>query len=363
MKYFLIAGERSGDLHGSNLIKSLRKLDPGGTFRGIGGEQMAEAGMKLYRHYGDMAFMGFIEVLQNLGKIRKNLRETEREIRKISPDVVILIDYGGFNMRLAAKLKARGQKVFYYISPKVWAWNQRRAWKLKRTVDKMFVILPFEKEFFRRFDWDVDYVGNPVLDAVRQHDFRSETGSKIDIALLPGSRKQELKFMLPLMKQLALAHPEWKFGLATVPNIGQDMYDDILRLDNVTAFDGHTYDLLQMSRAAVVTSGTATLETALIKVPQVVVYRANAISYAIGKRLVKVPYISLVNLIADKPLVKELIQGEMNLTNLEEEVNRLMQDDPYRREMIEGYDKIYHILDVGEASGNAAELIVGYLSK
>jgi len=361
MKYFLIAGERSGDLHGSNLIRSLKKKDRDAVFHGIGGEQMQGAGMDLFRHYADMAFMGFVEVLQNLGRIRKNLKETEKQIIAFSPDVVILIDYGGYNMRMAARLHKAGIKVFYYISPKVWAWNQGRARKLKRTVDRMFVILPFEKEFFHRVSWDVDYVGNPVLDAVKAHEFIQEPCEQFDVALLPGSRKQELKYMLPVMKELASRHPEWQFGLATVDNIEPEIYSDICALPNVSPFDGHTYDLLRSSTAAVVTSGTATLETALIGTPQVVIYRANSISYAIGKRLVKVPHISLVNLIADKPVVCELIQDEMNFSNLNDEVKRLMTDEKYREGKVEEYDRVYKILDVGEASKNAAELMVGYL--
>ena len=268
MKYFLIAGERSGDLHGSNLIRSLRKYDPEARFLGIGGEQMEDAGMTLFRHYREMAFMGFIEVVQNLGTIRKNLRDTRSAILRESPDVVIFIDYGGFNMKMASALQGSGLRLFYYISPKVWAWNQGRARKLKRSIDRMFVILPFEKEFFRKFDWEVDYVGNPVLDAVKDHEFISSAG--FDVALLPGSRKQELKYMLPVMKQVAQQHPGWSFGLATVDNIDQAFYEDILSLENVNAFQGHTYDLLKNSRSAIVTSGTATLETALIGTPQVV---------------------------------------------------------------------------------------------
>ncbi len=361
MRYFLIAGERSGDLHGSNLIRSILKLDTNASFFGIGGDQMENAGMEVFIHYREMAFMGIVEVLQNLRTIRKNLKLTENEILRLEPDVVILIDYGGFNMKLATRLQGKGIPIHYYISPKVWAWNQGRAWKLKRIVDRMFVILPFEKEFFKRFEWDVDYVGNPVLDAVKDHSFSTSGIEDLQVALLPGSRKQELKYMLPLMIQLAQAHPEWSFRLATVDNLDPGMYDEILSLENVQAFPGHTYDLLKQSRAAVVTSGTATLETALIKVPQVVIYRASPVTYAIGSRLVKTPFISLVNLIANKQVVIELLQDAMNLKNLDSELSRLMNDDAYRRTMISAYDSIHETLDVGRASDNAARLIYGYL--
>jgi lipid-A-disaccharide synthase len=225
----------------------------------------------------------------------------------------------------------------------------------------MLVILPFEKDFFRRFDWNVEYVGNPVLDAVKDHVYNTDQSSTSQVALLPGSRKQELKYMLPLMEELARAHPEWSFGLATVDNLDSRLYEDILNLENVSAYKGHTYDLLKQSKAAVVTSGTATLETALIKIPQVVIYRASPITYAIGSRLVKTPYISLVNLIANKEVVIELLQDEMNLKNLDSELVRLMDDDEYRNDMISEYDAIFNTLDVGRASDNAARLIFQYL--
>jgi lipid-A-disaccharide synthase len=368
MRYYLIAGERSGDLHGSNLIKALKKHDVDATFRGFGGDYMKDAGMELSVHYSSMAFMGVLAVLANLRTISKRLEFCKNDIGSFRPDVVILIDYAGFNMRIAKFAKEKGLKVFYYISPKVWAWNVKRAWKLKASVDRMFCILPFEKEFFRGFDWEVDYVGNPVLDAVKNYQPNKQfqeahsflDGRKI-VALLPGSRKIELERMMPVIVEVVKRNPNYQFVVAAVATLPSYLYEPIRQLSNVEFVYEKTYDLLSVASAAIVTSGTATLETGLFRVPQVVIYRAAAIEYFIGIRLVKVKFISLVNLIADREIIKEYLQHTMTVDNVDGELKRLLEDKPYREKMLTDYQEVYSILDKGSASDNAARLMVGYL--
>ncbi len=365
MKYYLIAGERSGDLHGGNLVKALKKNDPQAIFKGFGGNKMGDEGVELTLHYKNLAFMGFFEVLKNLFKISQYLKLCKKDIIDFKPDVVILIDYGGFNLKIASFLKKHKLKAYYYISPKVWAWNQNRAWKIKRLIDRMFVILPFEREFYKKFDWSVDYVGNPVLDAIRSH--RTEkievrNGKKEIVAILPGSRKQEVENVITLMPEIIQAYPQIHFVIAAVDNLDNDIYKIAENYENVELIYGKTYDLLAQSKAPIVTSGTATLETALLKIPQVVIYKTSSISYHIGKRLIRVGYISLVNLIANKPVVKELIQNDLNIDNLKMELSLLISDEDYRSRIIEDYDNIYSTLDVGSASENTAHLITKYLS-
>lgn len=368
MRYYIVAGERSGDLHGSNLVKALKARDPQAQFRGFGGEYMQQAGVDLAVHYGEMAFMGLAELITNANKIKKYIRLCKEDILAYKPDVIILIDYGGFNLAIARFGKKNGIRIFYYIPPKYWAWYQRRALWLKPHVDRLFVILPFEKEFFKRFKWDADYVGNPVLDAVKAHvlDSQAKTESKLQangpfIALLPGSRKQELKRIIPLMAKVVKRFPNHQFAVAAVNNLDQTWYQDLKNFQNVRLNFEDTYNLLQHSTAAIVTSGTATLETALFKVPQIVVYKANSISYWLAKGLINVEFISLVNLIAGREVVKEMIQSEANPENLSQELKRLLEDDVYRAKMLDGYDQIIKILDTGSASENAARLMVGYL--
>ena len=369
MKYYLIAGEKSGDLHGSNLIKALAKLDIQAQFRGFGGDEMQKSGLDLQVHYQQMAFMGIVKVLLNLRKISQWLKFCKADIQSFKPDVVILIDYGGFNMRVAKFAKQNGLKVFYYISPKVWAWNVSRAWKLKATVDRMFCILPFEKDFFRKFDWDVDYVGNPVLDAVKAFkpnpNFLKTNNLKADeklVAVLPGSRKIELQRLGPLLADVVKQFPQYKFVVAAIRELPENLYTPFQGLPNVAFVYDATYDLLTHAHAALVTSGTATLETGLLRVPQVVVYKASALEYAIGSRLVKVDYISLVNLVANKPVLKEFIQHNANLQNVTAEMKRLLMDDQYRQSMFQNYNTVYAILDIGSASETAAQKMWGYLN-
>jgi lipid-A-disaccharide synthase len=368
MKYFIIAGERSGDLHAGNLVTSLKKLDKDPVLEGFGGEYMASAGVNILVHYKDMAVMGFWEVVMNLRKIGRYIDQCKQQILRFKPDVVILVDYGGFNKRIAAWARKNSIPVFYYISPKVWAWNQKRALKLKATVDRMFVIMPFEKHFYRRFGWEVDYVGNPVLDAVKAHipdpDFRARhqlTADRPVVALLPGSRKQELVHIAPIMSDVCRRFPEVRFVVATVSNIDPALYQ-LFTGTNITFVNEDTYNLLMHSRVAVVTSGTATLETALFRVPQVVVYRTSPVSYIIAKSLIQVPYISLVNLIAGKEVVRELIQNDFTAANIALQVATLLEG-PARDAVLKEYDTIYNTLNIGSASENAALKMWQYLTK
>ena len=337
MRYYIIAGERSGDLHGSNLVKELIKRDTKATFRGFGGEEMQGAGVNLFVHYSNLAFMGFQAVI-NFSKIAGYITNCKADILQFNPDVVILIDYGGFNRRIAKFGKESGIKVFYYISPKVWAWRQDRAWSLKATVDKMFVILPFEKEFYKKYDFEVDYVGNPVLDAIKSFkpdtNFLSKNNIAIEkkiVALLPGSRTLELKRIVPLMAEVVKQNPMYQFVVAAVDNLPPVLYDPLRKLKDVKFVYNDTYNLLANASSAIVTSGTATLETALLKVPQIVVYKAGALEFLIVKMIIKVKFISLVNLIADREVVQEFIQSEANPPNLQNELRNLLEDFSYRK--------------------------------
>ncbi|MCU0420839.1 MAG: lipid-A-disaccharide synthase [Cyclobacteriaceae bacterium] len=366
MRYYVIAGERSGDLHASNLVRALLRLHPASRFRGFGGDEMRRAGVELVMHYDQLAFMGFEAVL-NFYKIARYLAACKRDILAHAPDALILVDYGGFNRQIADFGKKNSIPVFYYIPPKVWAWRQSRAWQLKRTVSRMFVILPFEKEFFRKYGMEVDYVGNPVLDAIRAFEpnaaFRIESripDGKPVVALLPGSRKMELQRMVPLMAQVAHGRPDAQFVVAAVRNLPMALYGSLQGMPNVTFVYETTYDLLTHADAAIVTSGTATLETALFNVPQVVVYKAGWLEYAIAKRVVKVSFISLVNLIAGKQVVRELIQDHATADGIQQELAELLKDGNYRSEMLLAYGHLHQTLNVGSASENTARLIEAY---
>ncbi len=367
MKYYIIAGERSGDLHGSNLVKAISRLDSKSEFRGFGGDEMNKAGVQLIKHYDQLAFMGF-EAVINFYKIARYMRECKADILAYQPDVLILIDYGGFNRRMATFGRKSGIKVFYYIPPKVWAWRQNRAWQLKKDVDRLFVILPFEKEFFKRYGINSDYVGNPVLDSIKAFvpNDKFVQANNLDpkrkiVALLPGSRRMELQRIVPLMADLAVSNPLLHFGVAAVQNLPSELYKPLKDLQNVTLVFEATYDLLSHASAAIVTSGTATLETALFKVPQVVVYKAGNLEYAVASKVVKVDYISLVNLIAGKEVVKELIQQEATVEALRGELLLLTEAGEYRNNMLGEYDKLYRTLDIGSASENTANLMLKYL--
>jgi lipid-A-disaccharide synthase len=370
MRYYLIAGERSGDQHGGNLIKALRLEDPDAVFRGFGGGSMREAGADLAVHYDQLAFMGFITLIANYGTIRRMLKFCKEDILQFNPDVVILIDYGGFNRRIAKFTKPRGIRTFYYIPPKVWAWYQSRAKELKANVDRMFVILPFEKEFYRKYDFQVDYVGNPVLDSIKSFQpdmaFAKKQGlmaNKPIVALLPGSRKMELLRMVPLLAQVVKGYPHIQFVVAAVDGIDDSLYSELQALASVKIVHGDTYNLLNLSRAAIVTSGTATLETGLLRVPQVCIYRAGWLEMKIAKAVVQVEFISLINLIAGKEVIRELIQEDANVKDISAELEKLIGDERYRGRMRIEYEKIYQLLDTGSASANAAKLMIGYLNE
>jgi lipid-A-disaccharide synthase len=303
-------------------------------------------------------------VIANLSKISALIRQCKADILEFKPDVIVLIDYAGFNMRIAKFAKQNNLRVFYYISPKVWAWNTKRAWKLKAVVDRMFCILPFEKDFYKKFDWDVDYVGNPVLDAIRNFTpdptFAERTGletKKKIIALLPGSRKLELRRMIPVMAEVAKRNRDYQFVVAAVKTLPSKLYEPLMRIPGVKMIFDSTYDLLSYADAAIVTSGTATLETGLFRVPQAVIYKAGVIEEKLLRALIKVNYISLVNLVADAPVVKEFIQYEMTWQNLDAELGMMLRNSDYRKRMLAGYDRIYKILDTGSASENAARLM------
>jgi lipid-A-disaccharide synthase len=333
MRYYLVAGERSGDLHASNLMKAILKKDSDADFRYFGGDYMQAVGGTLMLHYRELAFMGFWEVLKNLRTINRFIKLCKEEIDNYQPNAIILVDYAGFNLKIAKYARRKGYTVFYYISPKVWAWNQKRALKIKARVNYMFAILPFEVEFYKKFDWHkVSYVGNPVVEAISQHrvnenfknDYQIDPTIK-NIAILPGSRRQELQHILPVLKTVIAENQEYHFSIAAVKTLPTRAYNEVAALDNTTLIFDDTYNLLAHADAAIVTSGTATLETALWQVPQIVVYRSSWLSYRIAKALVRVKYISLVNLIMGREVVKELLQNDCSASNITATLNELLQ--------------------------------------
>jgi lipid-A-disaccharide synthase len=369
MKYYLVAGEASGDLHGANLMKALKELDDKAEFRFFGGDLMQAEGGTLVKHYADMAFMGFVEVLINLNTILKNLSLCKKDIVAYQPDVLILIDFPGFNLKIAEFAKAQGLLVYYYISPKVWAWNQKRVLKIKRIVDHLFCILPFEVDFYKGWGMDIDYVGNPLLDAVDAFkpdpeflDKHNLTDKKI-VALLPGSRKQEISRLLPDMISITEEFPNYQFVIAGAPSFNAGYYQQYLQGKSIRVIFNATYDLLNIAEAAVVASGTANLETALFNVPQVVVYKGNAITIGIARMLIKIKFISLVNLIMDSEVVKELIQQDCNPTQITAELHRLLNNKTYRQKMLSDYDMLDEKMGKPGASAKTATLIVKYASK
>jgi lipid-A-disaccharide synthase len=375
MRYYIIAGEASGDLHGSNLIRELRKLDAAATIRCWGGEKMEAAGATLVKHYRELAFMGFAEVIKNLRTIFKNIDFCKKDILANKPEVLILIDYPGFNLRIAQWAKQQDIKVIYYISPQVWAWKENRVKTIKQCVDKMLVILPFEKEFYKKWNYEVEYVGHPLVEVIES--FQSSLYSlRLNapiannqqpttniIALLPGSRQQEILKKLPIMLQVAQHFPTYEFVVAKAPGLEESFYTELLApYKNVSSVINKTYELLSHSKAALVTSGTATLETALFGVPEVVCYKGSSVSYQIAKWLVKIKYICLVNLIMDKEVVKELIQHELTAENLTQELNRLLTDTTKQQQLQKDYADLKSLLSKGgNASSNAAKSIYNFM--
>lgn len=375
MKYYIIAGEASGDLHGSNLIKEIKKQDSAAVIRCWGGDKMQAAGGELVKHYRDLAFMGFAEVLMNLGTILRNLRFCKEDILQFRPDALILVDYPGFNLRIAKWAKQqplfanKTSKIIYYISPQVWAWKEGRVKMMKECIDKMLVILPFEKQYYKnKWDWEVEYVGHPLVEEIENHKAQSaenKLSEKPIVALLPGSRKQEIKIKLPVMLEVSKSFPDYQFVVAKAPGVEESFYDEMLKpFSNVSYVAGKTYELLRTAKAALVTSGTATLETALFGVPEAVCYKGSWLSYQVGKRVVKVKYISLVNLIMDKLVVKEFIQDDMNAQNLSKELNELLHNSERLDQLKKDYASLKEILsEKGNASAKAAASIVQFLSK
>lgn len=365
MRFYIIAGEASGDLHASNLMKTLKANEPTCEFRFWGGDLMKTQSPNLVKHYKELAFMGFTEVLMNLRTIKKNLKFCKEDLLNYQPDALILVDYPGFNLRIAEFAKKQGIKVFYYISPKVWAWNQKRALKIKENVDELYTIFPFETEFFKKFDMKVNYVGNPLFDAIDKLEFSEEekqnfkTNNNLNekpiIAILPGSRKQEITRILPEMLSVVDQFPNYQFVIAGAPSLPQSFYQSFNQADLPILFD-ITYDLLKASEAALVTSGTATLETAFFKVPQVVCYKAGGITYQIAKNLIKVKYISLVNLVLDKPCVTELIQNKLNTKQIVQELKAILSDK--RLQVLKDYEELHHILGGKGASDKTAKLML-----
>ena len=373
MKYYIIAGEASGDIHAANLMKAIKAIDSEAQFRIWGGDLMVAAGGELVKHYRDLAFMGFWEVLKNIRTILSNFKLCKTDILQFAPDVLILVDYPGFNLRMAKWAKKKRLKIFYYISPQIWAWHSSRVHQIKKLIDRMFVILPFEKAFYKQYNYNVDFVGHPLLDHIQQikptKNFRKDhdLDDRPIIALLPGSRKQEIRRMLPPMLQMLQHFEHCQFAIAMAPSQTKQFYTELI---NEAGFDQdnqlrlipqQTYSLLQHAKAALVTSGTATLETALFRVPQVVCYTGNPLSYRIARHLVNVEYISLVNLILDRPLLTELIQEEFQEQKLKATLNKLL-DNEYAQTILDGYDELKVKLGTKGASERAANLMFSYLT-
>ncbi|MBL7772448.1 MAG: lipid-A-disaccharide synthase [Chitinophagaceae bacterium] len=358
MRYFFLVGEASGDLHASSVVSQLKLQDSNAVLQGWGGDKMQQQGVQILKHIRELAFMGFVEVLANLGTILRNFSVVKKQILAFQPDVLVLVDYPGFNLRMAKWAKRHGIKVAYYISPTVWAWKENRAKIIRDCVDEMICILPFEKTFYKeRWQLDVHYVGHPTAEIVRNERQKPlAQHPKKTIALLPGSRKQEIKKMLPVMLEAIQAFPDWEVVIAQAPNLEKDVYTPFLQQRSFALKQHATYDILRSSHLALVTSGTATLETALFKVPQVVCYIANPISYMIARLLVKVKYISLVNLILNREAVTELIQHKLTVTALREEIRTL--DSGLRREtMLSDYESLENMLHEGVVAANVASII------
>ncbi len=373
MKYFIIAGEQSGDLHGSNLVRGLIDSDPAADIACWGGDLMESAGAKLLMHYSKTAFMGFISVLKNLGAISHNLELCKKNITEFNPDVIIFIDYPGFNLRIAEYAKKAGYKTFYYISPKFWAWNEGRVEKVKKYIDRMFIILPFETNFYRVHGIEVEYMGNPLVDEITRR--TSMFGSKDEIrkslgldenpviALLAGSRRHEIEYVLPVMLKIMELFPEYRFVLAGVKNISDDIYLKIIGNNDVTLVKEKTYEILHIAEAALVTSGTATLEAALHGTPQVVCYKGDFLSMIIGWMVIKVKHISLVNLIMNAEVVKELVQYDLTEENVVRELRAVLPGGERRDKMLNDYNELKKILGPSGASGRIAAEMVRELKK
>ncbi len=374
-KIYIIAGEASGDLHGSNLLKEFIQQNNECNsplnlqFRYWGGDKMEEAiGQKPIKHFKELAFMGFVEVLANIRTILGNIAFCKKDIEAFQPDALLLIDYPGFNLRIAEWAKLKGIKIYYYISPTVWAWKESRVYKIKKAVDHMFVILPFEKPFYDKYNYHVDYVGHPLLDAIDQYRFiqkdrvqfihENKLNQAPIIAILPGSRKQEIRKKLPVMLEAVKDLTNYQIIVAGAPSLDHSFYQEFIKSNSVKIVHGKTYDLLSASEAAIVTSGTATLETALLDIPEVVCYKTSKISYSIAKRLVKIKFISLVNLIMDKEVVRELIQDDCTSETIKTELSYILEGGKNRNRILNEYQEMKKILGEGGASKKVAQLML-----
>lgn len=373
MKYYIISGEASGDLHGANLMKGLKSVDSHAEFRFWGGDLMAAQATGLVRHYNETNFMGFVEVLANLSKVKSNLEFCKHDLQQWDADVLVLIDYPGFNLRMARFAKSKGMLVYYYISPKIWAWKESRIKKIKAYVDRMFVIFPFEVEYFKKHDYPVIFAGNPTIDAIdevqnQKDDFasfvwRNNLDNKPIVALMPGSRKQEVDRHMEIMLRVHNHFPDYQFVIAAAPSLPPSYYEKFTRYEKVHMIYGNSYEVLKYAEAALVTSGTATLETALFRVPQVVCYKTSPLSYLIARAFVKIRWISLVNLIMNREVVRELIQGNMSEANLVSELNELLNNSDYRNRMISEYEALKeHLGGSGASERVAREMHMNLLS-
>ncbi|HEY3389394.1 MAG TPA: lipid-A-disaccharide synthase [Prolixibacteraceae bacterium] len=375
MKYFIIAGEASGDLHASHLMRELKNGDNDSSFTFFGGELMAQEGGTLLKHYREMAFMGLLPVIFNLHKIKRNFILAEKKLLEFKPDVLILVDYPGFNLRMAEFAKANGIKVFYYISPKIWAWKTKRVHKVKKFVDEMFTIFPFESDFYKKYDYKVRFVGNPTIDELAHRPNQQETFAefiaknklkdKPVIALLAGSRRHEIQRILPVLANVSIRFPEYQFVIAGAPSQSQLLYDEVLGKTTIPVVFGQTYELLQQSTAALVASGTATLETAYINIPQVVCYRIEAgrLGTWVKDQLIKIPFISLVNLIAGREIVRELFQQYCTPDTVSNELNKILTDSAYREAMLAGYAEVLDDLGGPGCAERAASLMIELLNR
>jgi lipid-A-disaccharide synthase len=359
MRVYIIAGEASGDLHASNLMRAMLNLEGGLEFRYYGGERMEAVAGTLVQHYRDLSYMGFWEVLINLRSVLGHLRNCKQDLERFAPDALILVDFPSFNLRVAEHAKKLGIPVYYYISPQIWAWKRKRVFKIKKLVDHMFVILPFEEQFYSKYRVPVTYVGHPLLDAIQQEDRdrNRAQAENLQIAILPGSRRMEIENILPVMVQLSNEYANHRFVCAAMSHHPEDLYNNIIGDASIELKWDATHELLRSSQAALVASGTATLETALFRVPQVVTYKAGKISIAIARRIIKVKYISLVNLILDRPAVRELIQEDLNAQNLKDAFEHILKGEG-RDELLRDYDELHEILGSGGASAKTAELII-----
>lgn len=361
MKYFLIAGEASGDLHGSNLVKEICKADTQAVCTGWGGNLMAQEGMIILKPYSELAFMGFIEVVKNIRTIFKNFDLCKKQILEFKPDALILIDYPGFNLRIAKWAKKKGLKVFYYISPTVWAWHKSRMYTIRDFVDRLFVILPFEKDFYAKYNIEVSYEGHPLMDSLDNWKGNNQSfqSSKPYIALLPGSRKQEIIKMLPIMLEACKEYnSQYHLVIAAAPSLDYSFIESFTQGYSVEIVYNNTYSVLSGATVAVVTSGTATLETALFNIPQVVCYKTSPVSFTIAKWLVDVKYISLVNLILNKPLLTELIQGDLTVNALKNELTKVLPNSPHQLQLLEGYKELFAKMGTSGTSNRVANKII-----